>query len=189
MRRVFLIDYENVDVSGLDGVSKLSAEDRVYIYYSKKHNRLTFGLHRRLNESLAEIYYRKIKGHEKNALDNVLLTELQELTGGDSDASYIIISEDQDYDSTIKELKRNGIKVERKLKIAEDNQFQKDKIRKKLEERLIGDAKFALSEEDIGEIIEILLSSGDKTKINNSLQKIFYNSDVKYILTRIKDLI
>ena len=46
MKRVFFVDYENVDTNGLDGLTRLSSQDEVYIYYSEAHSRMSFGLHR-----------------------------------------------------------------------------------------------------------------------------------------------
>ena len=40
MRRVFFVDYENVDTNGLDGLSRLTSQDQVYIYYSEAHTLL-----------------------------------------------------------------------------------------------------------------------------------------------------
>ena len=33
---VFLIDYENVHISGFDGLNRLKKKDKVYIFYSIK---------------------------------------------------------------------------------------------------------------------------------------------------------
>lgn len=55
----YLIDYENVNKDGLNGVSKLTEQDRVIIFYSERADRMTFGLHRRLNETKAVIEYKR----------------------------------------------------------------------------------------------------------------------------------
>ena len=52
----FLVDYENVRVSGLDGLAKLTENDVVIIFYSVNADSLTFGLHRRINESKANLF-------------------------------------------------------------------------------------------------------------------------------------
>ena len=38
----YMIDYENVKTGGLNGISRLTAEDKVIIFYSENANRLTF---------------------------------------------------------------------------------------------------------------------------------------------------
>ena len=95
----FLVDYENVNASGLKGVSGLSEEDTVVIFYSEKAETLTFGLHRRLNESKATISFQRVQTGVKNALDLQLCTYLGYLVGqnAQSPAVYYIVSADQDY--------------------------------------------------------------------------------------------
>jgi len=53
----FLVDYENVNVAGLDGITKLSEDDVVIIFYSENAETLTFGMHKKINESKAEIKF------------------------------------------------------------------------------------------------------------------------------------
>ena len=65
----FLVDYENVNVSGLNGITKLSDNDVVVIFYSDNADTLTFSLHKRLNETKAALQYQKVKAGVKNALD------------------------------------------------------------------------------------------------------------------------
>jgi len=45
----FLIDYENVHVAGFEGITKLTDNDCVVIFYSENADTMTFGLHRRIN--------------------------------------------------------------------------------------------------------------------------------------------
>lgn len=95
----FLVDYENVNAAGLKGVASLSEEDTVVIFYSDKAETLTFGLHRRLNESKATISFQRVQTGVKNALDLQLCTYLGYLVGqnAQSPAAYYIVSADQDY--------------------------------------------------------------------------------------------
>ena len=51
----YLIDYENVKIDGLNGISKLAEEDVVCIFYSENTDSMIFGLHRRLNETKAQL--------------------------------------------------------------------------------------------------------------------------------------
>lgn len=104
MERIFFVDYENVDTSGLDGLTRLTGNDKVYIYYSERHSRMTFGLHRRLMETKAGIEYRKIQDASKNALDNELMREADGIIA-DKRADYYIISKDKGYESFIQKKK------------------------------------------------------------------------------------
>ena len=83
MKKYFLVDYENVKSEGLNGITSLTENDNVKIFYSKDAQTLTFGLHRRIMNAQANIDYIKIdnsiKSSLKNALDVILLSELNTL--------------------------------------------------------------------------------------------------------------
>ena len=72
----FLVDYENVHADGLRGIASLSERDKVIIFYSENAETMTFGLHRRLGESKADVSYQKVSVGGKNALDFQLCTYL-----------------------------------------------------------------------------------------------------------------
>ena len=57
----YLVDYENVKSHGLDGITSLDSSDVLVIFYSENADSLTFGLHRRLNESKAKISYQTMR--------------------------------------------------------------------------------------------------------------------------------
>ena len=86
---IYLIDYENVSVDGLKGVTKLTDDDSVCIFYSENRDRLTFGLHRRLCESNAKIEYIKIKLDRKNALDFYIASKVGEIFATDKNAKVL----------------------------------------------------------------------------------------------------
>ena len=90
-----MIDYENVNTDGLNGISRLSAEDTVIIFYSENADRMTFGLHRRLNESKATIDIRKVDVGGSNALDFQLGTYLGYLIALNREEQYCIVSNDR----------------------------------------------------------------------------------------------
>ncbi len=100
---IYLVDYENVGVSGLNGLSKLDSNAKLIIFYSENADKITFGLHKRLCESNANIeYMRADVSTGKNALDfqlalyaGICLKEFQN--------SYIfIVSKDKGYDCLAK---------------------------------------------------------------------------------------
>ncbi len=98
----FLVDYENVNVGGLNGVSNLTENDTVIIFYSVNADTLTFGMHRRINESKATFKFQKILLKEKNALDFQLCSYLGFLirdTMIDENAAnnFFIVSNDKGY--------------------------------------------------------------------------------------------
>lgn len=72
----YLIDFENVKSRGMEGVELLAKEDTVCIFYSDNADSMTFDLHRKLNETKAQIIYHKVAVGTKNALDFQLATYL-----------------------------------------------------------------------------------------------------------------
>ena len=98
----FLVDYENVNVSGFNGVSKLTENDVVVIFNSENAQTLTFGMHRRINESKAEIKFQKVNVNEKNALDFQLCAYLgflirDKINDENVENIYYIVSNDKSY--------------------------------------------------------------------------------------------
>ena len=189
MRRVFFVDYENVDTNGLDGLSRLTSQDQIYIYYSEAHSRMSFGLHRRICESKSEFIYRKIKDKSKNALDNELMREAENVIC-DKNADYYIISEDKGYSSFVKKKVVSGFKVDQYPTISETNKKKKDDLKKTIKARLVSDKKqsYKLDENDIERIASMIMNAEDKSELNRSLQQMFYSEDVKYIFSRLKDI-
>lgn len=189
MRRVFFVDYENVDTNGLDGLSRLTSQDQIYIYYSDAHSRMSFGLHRRICESKSEFVYKKIKDKTKNALDNELMREAETVIC-DKNADYYIISDDKGYRSFVKRKVLEGFKVDQFPTISETNKKKKDDLKKTIKARLVSDKKqsYKLDDNDIERIASMIMNADDKSELNRSLQQMFYNADVKYIFSRLKDI-
>lgn len=66
----YLVDYENVNQKGVNGVYqlKLTENDSIVIYYSNSANSLTFELHNELMRTNAKIEYRKLPAKAKMRL-------------------------------------------------------------------------------------------------------------------------
>ena len=94
----YLIDYENVSKDGLNGVTRLTENDRVIIFYSERADRMTFGLHRRLNATKATIEYKKVEVGGHNALDFQLATYLGFLIAENSKEEYCVVSNDRGFE-------------------------------------------------------------------------------------------
>lgn len=192
--RCFFIDYENVDTPGLDGLTKLKKGDIVYIFYSERHSRLTFGLHRRINEANQKgviFYYHKTNSNQKNALDQELIDELRNILPKDIKASYYIISKDKGYNKYINNWNKEGYNVNLFRNISEGNMDKKTELENKIRSRLVKDKRnmtFNLSDEEITKIANFIMSSEEKTELNKYLQTMFSSKDVKYIFTRLRDI-
>ena len=109
--RICLVDYENVNEKGLNGISKLSADYRVVLFYTDNVNKMSFDLHRRLNESAADVQFQKVEAGGKNALDFQLATYLGALAGGNKYSEYFIVSKDKGFECLSTYWGKQNIKV------------------------------------------------------------------------------
>lgn len=99
--RLFLIDYENVNAAGLQGIGQLTAQDRVILFYSQSANTLSFDI---MDEMLAANIMPErvcIAQSGKNALDFQLVTFLGYLIAKNKADEYYIISRDAGYTAAV----------------------------------------------------------------------------------------
>lgn len=189
----FYVDYENVGVNGLNGIAKLSETDNVLIYYSEEHSTMTMGMHRRINQSQANIQFVLINMPIKNAIDCKILFDIELLSKENKLSEFFIVSNDTDYDKPIKLFTNNKIKIRRISEICKYNQPEPiivtekiDKISEKsnkmskreaevrefcnqnLKEKIFADKK--------KEIITVLLTSKTKCAVNKGFSKIYPTS-------------
>ena len=101
-RRIFLVDFENVKSAGLNGILGLTEDDTVCFFYSENAETMTFGLHRRLTETKANVQYQKVEVGVKNALDFQLSSYLgyvvsQNMAAGLEHVTYYIVTNDRGF--------------------------------------------------------------------------------------------
>lgn len=116
--KLFLIDYENVNSAGLEGISLLNEDDRVILFYSQSANTLSFDVFDELMQ--ARVFPEKVNLNQsgKNALDFQLVTYLGYLIAKENAEEYYIISRDTGYAATIHFCKTQlGTKVQMKPSI------------------------------------------------------------------------
>ncbi|MBQ5316431.1 MAG: hypothetical protein J6I96_02650 [Oscillospiraceae bacterium] len=94
---IFLIDYENVTSAGLDGVERLTENDRVYIFYTAAQSNLSFEAHKAILSSKAAFSYFNVANGGKNALDFQLASFTGYLVGRSEDRQIYIISGDKSF--------------------------------------------------------------------------------------------
>ncbi|MDE5763909.1 MAG: hypothetical protein K2I00_02980 [Ruminococcus sp.] len=97
----FLIDYENAGAEGLNGLTKLTENDNLILFYSEIKSTMTFTLHRTLNESRVAIKYCNIDSDTENALDFLLSSYLGYLIGKSPELQneqFYIISQNKRFD-------------------------------------------------------------------------------------------
>lgn len=201
----FLVDYENVKVAGFDGVVSLTENDVVVIFYSVNADNLTFGLHRRMNESKAEFRFQKVSVGEKNALDFQLCSYLgylirDTMTCEDTEekCKYYIVSNDRGYSVLSEYWKQHGTdvvivrnlakappKIAEKVNCASNSPGANNgigELEKKLQAVLPDKA-------DASDVAEIITHYKTKQGVNNGLTKKFPTHKVGPIYKAIKSLI
>lgn len=111
----YLIDFENVKSRGMEGVELLTEENTVCIFYSDNADSMTFDLHRKLNETKADIIYHKVAVGTKNALDFQLATYLGYLICEQQregiHPNYFIVTKDNGFTSLMVYWKAQGVPV------------------------------------------------------------------------------
>ena len=181
----FLIDYENVNVSGFDGIASLTDNDALIIFYSNNANTLTFGLHMQLNETKANLQYQKVDSGKKNSLDFQLCSYLGYLICDtlckpceNSKNYYYIVSNDLGYSALSAYWKKRGVDVvivknltknpavAPPAKTPAPQPQPKDELERAL-------ATVLKTQQEISDAAKIIKGSKNKVAINNSLGKKF----------------
>ena len=181
----YLVDYENVNTEGLQGVEQLTAADEVIIFYSEHADRLTFDLHRRLNESKAQIHYFKVGACKKNALDFQLVSYLGYLIAQTSGHSFYLISHDTGFQSVVRFWSEQQITVVQtgELQPAQQPaQAPKDPLQQQVE-ALFADAGLAAV------VLDCLQRSKNKQELHNLLAAKLRNDGVGDIYKKVKHLL
>jgi len=161
----YLVDYENVNKDGLNGVNQLTAGDSVCIFYSENADTLSFSLHHRLVESKANISFILVESKTKNALDFQLVTYLGYLIAADKSVSYFIVSKDNGFGSACDFWARQNVRVSMIADLSGRNMEQEA-------EELLGKVGKLISDRPTAEVIVGYIQKY-KTKqgINNALVK------------------
>ena len=95
--KYYLLDYENVNASGLDGIGDLSSDCRIVLFYTKNSSKIDLGVFNMLRSMKAEMSIIEVH-HGKQALDIQLASYLGYLIGTEpADTEYFIISKDKGY--------------------------------------------------------------------------------------------
>lgn len=98
---VYLIDYENVGIKGLNGIGQLSENDKVYIFYGKNAGSVSFETLEQIINSPAKVNCLRALKSAKNYLDFQLVTFSGFLVAHLDDKNYKIISKDTGFDAVV----------------------------------------------------------------------------------------
>ena len=186
---IFLIDYENVNVEGFNGLSNCTENDYIKIFYTKGAETLTFGLHRRLSESKSKIEYYKVENGSKNALDFQLSSYLGYLISSNPNEKYYIVSKDKGYE-ILTNFWQKYKNLNCQISLVSDLSLKNEQEEKnKLKQSIKG----ALSDTNYSDLVNdiFVLIEKYKTKqgINNALVKAYESKKAGEIYKKIKPLL
>ena len=128
---IYLVDFENVNSQGLNGINRLSENDRIIIFYSENADSMTFELHEQINQSRADIFFQKVDVGLKNALDFQLATYLGYLICGNEaekiSADYYVVTKDRGYASLITYWTKRKVDISLVGSLIQSMRIQKEK--------------------------------------------------------------
>lgn len=190
----YLVDYENVHQTGLNGISELDGNDNVVIFYSLNADKLPFSLHSQIIETKARITYFEVDTLGKNALDFQLSSYMGYIVGKHPKCMCYIISKDCGYENVCNFWRKHGMKIYR---IPDISQMKKCEPLKKSEiKEVLNELELEKDEEDF--VKEVLMTNIEryditvpqiKSAINHELLKKFGGERTKIIYSAIKSLI
>ena len=100
---IYLVDYENVYIEGLQGIEELTEADTLHIFYTQNRCGLTFDLHEKLIACKASVKLNEVAASlknsdpVKNALDLQLTMFAGYLIGARQTEQLYIVSKDKDF--------------------------------------------------------------------------------------------
>ncbi|MDE6036616.1 MAG: hypothetical protein K2G36_12000 [Ruminococcus sp.] len=205
----YLIDYENVHQTGLNGIENLTPLDRLIIFYTENAESLTFPVYEKLVACKAEIQLHKVKCGGKNALDFQLATFLGYVLGNNPDTECHIISNDKGYEYVLNFWKEKNVIIYISSDIAGNVRQAVPQIA--LSPVPVTTVNYVpVSETDFNNAVKLLnLSESDKkkllticngstditpvnkrqTQINNEIGRVFGSTNQKIYYKAIKPLI
>ena len=138
---IYLVDYENVHNDGVTDIKRLSASDRVVIFYGDSIKSIPFETHVEMMASKAVIEYIETHKVAKNYLDFQLATYLGFLIGKGEKGPVYIISQDTGFDSIVDFWRGRNIEAFRQPSIAspsspKDVSLKKGNLHKEKEEKI-----------------------------------------------------
>ena len=122
MKKVYLIDYENVKKNGLNGIENIGKEDRVVIFFSE--NAKDLDMRMLSNHGCFGIEFEQVPSG-KQSLDMCIALYIGVLVENEKDFEVIIVSMDNDYDGLITYCKnKTGISASKIGQINEKDESQ-----------------------------------------------------------------
>lgn len=98
---IYLVDYENVSLPGLEGIERLNDKETVYIFYGNSAGSISFEMHAKISQTRAHVHYIKTERSGKNYLDFQLATLGGYLVATTEETRFIIVSKDTGFESVV----------------------------------------------------------------------------------------
>ena len=160
---IYLVDYENTHYLG--GISGLSENDTVVVFYTQNSSSLSFDAHKEILQAQAKILYKYVDNGGKNALDFQLSTYLGCLVGekqADRQQLYIV-SKDKGFYYVSKFWEREkGIRVTVVPSLTEQPKSKQQSVREETQTATIGQIVAATVVEQ-GETAETVGNAAEET--------------------------
>ncbi|MDE6833372.1 MAG: hypothetical protein K2J39_03855 [Ruminococcus sp.] len=193
----YLIDYENVRISGMNGFSNLTEDDKVIIFYSDNSDSLTFGLHYQLMTSSCQVEYHKVETGTKNALDFQLSSYLGYVireNKSKSDSRFFIVSKDNGFSVLCTYWQNKDISVEIIMNLNGEKNPEPSEITESVmatpEEITEILSEIIWDNTDIDFVISSVMESHTRNEISNKLNSYFRDgTKVHEIFTSLKPFI
>ena len=192
---IYLVDYENVHSTGLQGIGKLTVKDQIIIFL-KKENTFKANAHIELECSPAKKQYIYVSENTLNALDFKLATYLGILSAENPNEEFVIVSKDKGYGASINFLHDQGYHVkqhEQINKVLAEKKITKGK-KKSEETKGITAVKLkkllpGLTEKERKNIGNIINANKTKSQIHNNLVKALGPDKTGTVYKKIKPLL
>lgn len=98
---IYLVDYENVNLSGMIGIENLEEKDHVVVFLGNNTGAIPFEWHIRIMDSKAQVKYIKCGKVSKNYLDFQLATFCGYIMAGLEHEKIYVVSKDKGFDSIV----------------------------------------------------------------------------------------
>lgn len=176
----YLIDYENVMSVGLNGLSELTENDTVIIFYSENSDKLNFETHQQLIETKAAVQYQKAESGTKNALDFQLASYLGYLisdTNTTENEKYYIVTKDNGFSVLKKYWNKRNICIDiicdlTGLQIhSESEKITAESDTEKILAKVL--SGYINSKDEINTVVKIIKNAETRTEIISNLSNLY----------------
>ena len=196
MKSFYLIDFENIGISGIENALHFPPDTNVILFSTKNSAKINIGVLSAFNTVNLKVYD---VAEGAQSVDKHLLSYLGFLIGREgTSARYVVISKDIGYDKIIQFWKSKQhvnimrldmLKADLKSPRTEARNTSQNKREHQIRCFFGQEFKEQKYREQKETIIQAVLMSKTKTDVNTALMKVFPSSEVKIIYGRLKPLL